>query len=58
MFQNGGRLDCDLGRAGRKRGIEGRRQNHSVFTYGNRLRSWLKIALFHTVLKKYLMDRT
>ena len=26
----------DLGRAARKRGIEGRQQNHSVFTYSNR----------------------
>ena len=48
----------DLGRAARKRGIEGRRQNLSVFTYGNRVRSCLKIALFHTVLRKCVMDRT
>ena len=47
----------DLGRAARKRGIEGRRQNLSVFTYGNRVRSCLKIALFHTVLRKCVMDR-
>ena len=46
----------DLGRAARKRGIEGRRQNHSVFTYANRVRSCLKIALSHTVLKKCMID--
>ena len=55
---------CDLlnlltpmGRAARKRGNEGRRQNHSVFTYGNRVRSCLKIAQLHTVLRKCTMDR-
>lgn len=42
----------DLGKAAWKRGIEGRRQDHSVFTYDNRVRSCLKIALFHTVLRK------
>ena len=42
----------DLGRAAWKRGIQGRRQDHSVITYDNRVRSCLKIALFHTVLRK------
>ena len=42
----------NLGRAAWKRGIEGRRQIISVFTYGNRVRSCLKIAQFHTVLRK------
>ena len=50
----------DLGRAAQnaKRGIEGWRQNHSVFTYGNHVQSCLKIALFHTVLRKCMMDST
>ena len=34
------------------RSIWGERQDHSVFTYGNCVRSCLKIALFHTVLGK------
>ena len=42
----------DLGRAAWRRVIQGRRQDHSVFTYGNRVRSCLKISLFHTVLRK------
>ena len=44
----------DLGRAARKRGIEGRRENLVVFTYGNRERSCFKIALFHSVLRKFM----